>query len=205
MSLVKLSLASMPTTEKLQFARLIAQNLQLYDIFEGPPVGFEELLAASLELETAYNNAQIARQDAMEKTTVQENADDVLDGMLTQLGNFVQSVSAGEASIIELIGMSVRNTPSPVGDLPAPPNFAVIAGQSGGQITLRWEKLHGARSYLAEHSSDPDSGWTRAGACTKTKLALNGLTSAARYWFRVAAIGTAGQGAWTDALAKIAP
>jgi len=32
-----------------------------------------------------------------------------------------------------------------------------------------------------------------------------GLTSGTRYWFRVAGVGTAGQGAWSDPATKVAP
>jgi hypothetical protein len=206
MSLVKLSLASMTPTEKLQFARLIANNLEIHaDTFPEPPRSFEEIRDASDELQASYNLAQMARQDAMERTTIQDNDSDALDLMLAQTANYVQSVSGGEASIIELVGMGVRNTASPVGELPAPANFVVVAGQNGGRITLRWEKLRGARVYVAEHTTDLAASWTRAGAVTRTKLALEGLTSAARYWFRVAAVGAAGQGAWSEALAKVAP
>ena len=35
---------------------------------------------------------------------------------------------------------------------------------------------------------------------TKAKAYVDGLTSGTRYWFRVAAVSAAGQGAWSEAV-----
>jgi hypothetical protein len=45
---------------------------------------------------------------------------------------------------------------------------------------------------------------TPPATATKSKATVTGLTSGTRYWFRVAAIGSAGQGPWSDPATAIA-
>jgi chitodextrinase len=46
--------------------------------------------------------------------------------------------------------------------------------------------------------------WKQAGFSTKAKFSVRGLASGTRYWFRVAALGTAGQGPWSQHASAIA-
>jgi hypothetical protein len=206
-SIVKLSLNSIPIAEKIQFARMVADRLELNaEIFPEPPFNVDSMADLIGTLVSSYNAAQMARQDAREKTTLQDDAEAAVDQMLTQSAAYVQNVSAGEASLIELVGMSVRNPGRPIGELPAPAAFSVKTGEADGEMFLQWEKTRGARSYYAEHAPDsPSLVWTRAAVSTKVKATVTGLNSGTRYWFRVAAVGAAGQGTWSDAIDKIAP
>ena len=45
---------------------------------------------------------------------------------------------------------------------------------------------------------------TPAGVTTKSKGPVTGLTSGTKYWFRVAAVGAAGQGAWSNPASRTA-
>ena len=44
-----------------------------------------------------------------------------------------------------------------------------------------------------------------AGAATQSKMSVRGLTSGQRYFFRMSAVGAAGQGPWSEAVSKMAP
>jgi hypothetical protein len=77
-----------------------------------------------------------------------------------------------------------------------------------GEVDLQWNPIRrGLKSYIIEKTTDAGAatGWTHAGISTKSKTSISGLTSGTRYWFRVAAVGTAGQGPWSDPATKTAP
>ena len=48
------------------------------------------------------------------------------------------------------------------------------------------------------------SVWTNAPPSTKSKCTIANLVAGTRYWFRVAAVGAAGQGPWSDPATKMA-
>ena len=78
-------------------------------------------------------------------------------------------------------------------------------GTGAGELMLRWNAVRGARSYYVEQRADgasPDA-WTAAAASTKAKATVKGLVSGRKYWVRVAANGSAGQGAWSEAVGKV--
>ncbi|MEI6236400.1 MAG: fibronectin type III domain-containing protein [Planctomycetota bacterium] len=87
------------------------------------------------------------------------------------------------------------------GDLPSAPS-----SDMDGTVDLTWDKVRGANSYMIQKSPDPITGgsWTMGAISTKSSATLSGLTSGTKYWFRVAAIGAAGQGAWSDPATKMA-
>ena len=47
--------------------------------------------------------------------------------------------------------------------------------------------------------------WTHAKTVVKSSATVDNLTSGQRVWFRVAAVGAAGQGPWSDLATKIVP
>jgi hypothetical protein len=49
------------------------------------------------------------------------------------------------------------------------------------------------------------TGWRHAFVVTKSSASVPGLVSGKRHWFRVAALGAAGQGPWSDPATKTAP
>jgi hypothetical protein len=80
-------------------------------------------------MDAAYLAARTARQDAKNRTIVQK--EEVLDGVLGQLANHVESISGGDgADIMSVLGMDVRAAQAVTGDSPAPENLAASAGRS---------------------------------------------------------------------------
>ena len=49
------------------------------------------------------------------------------------------------------------------------------------------------------------ASWRQIGIFTKTNFVTNSFTSGTKYWFRVAAVGAAGQGPWSFVIAMMAP
>ncbi len=67
--------------------------------------------------------------------------------------------------------------------------------------------MRGAKTHVVEVCPDPlsEANWKRIGLPTKSSFTASGLTSGNKYWFRVAAVGAAGQGPWSDQAMKMAP
>lgn len=207
MGKIKLNLRNMNVTEKIQFARQIETAMAGNATFPTPDPPLATITTCATDLENAYNNANVAKQDASMKVSIQDDKEISLDANLQKLANYVESASDGNEAKIQSAGMSVRAKPVPVGALPMPAGLAATAGDKEGEIDLSWDRVTGAKSYEVEQSPDPitTSSWKHAGVSTKSSITVSGLTSGTKYWFRVAGIGAAGQGAWSDPATKYAP
>jgi chitodextrinase len=67
--------------------------------------------------------------------------------------------------------------------------------------------VRNARSYVIERSPDPPTAntWTQVALVTRSRATITGLASGTKYWFRVAALGPAGQSGWSNPATKVAP
>ena len=109
--------------------------------------------------------------------------------------------------MIESVGMSVKAPGAPIGSLPAPQKLIATTTTAPAKVSLRWQSVKGAKSYQVQAATDITGAgnWQPAASSTKGRSVISGLTSGTKYWFRVAAIGAAGQSPWSDAAVKIAP
>ena len=207
MAQVKVGSSGLPIPDKIQYARQIVIDMTGNANYITPAPTLPSIGTAATTLETTYNAAQTARQVAKSKTAIQNTADAALDLLLMQLGNYVENTSGGDIGKITSSGFSVKAPATPVGDLPAPDNVSVAPSASAGTVDMKWNRVRGANSYLVSRAADSTAplDWSAGIATTKAKAAVNTMTSGGKYWFRVAAVGAAGQGAWSDAVSKIAP
>jgi hypothetical protein len=175
--------------------------------FATPSPALETLSEAAAVLESAYNAAQQARANAKTQTSIMGQKSATLDLLLMQEASYVQSSSGGDKAKIESAGFDVRDTPTPIGQLPPPSEPKAAPSQHSGAINLSWKKVRGAKSYLIERALDSNQPreWAVATMSTKTKAVVNTMTSGLRYWFRIAAVGSAGPGAWSEPISKIVP
>jgi hypothetical protein len=129
-----------------------------------------------------------------------------VDLLVSQLASYVDNASGGDAEKIESAGFDVRATPSPVGPLPAPTDVQVEPSEHAGTAEVSWSPLRGAKAYVVERAADGATlNWAIIGTSTRSKASLNSMASGNRYWFRVAAVGAAGQSAWSDPVPLFAP
>jgi hypothetical protein len=211
LSKIKLNLKSLSIPEKVSRARQIVTALTGNADFASPQPALAQVTASVNALETAYNEAQAARQEAKAKTSAQGQKEEEVDRILSQLASYIDSASGGDETKIKNAGLDVRSTSggssSPGGGSTAPAALEATASDYDGQIDLRWERVEKAKSYIIEKSLDPPTGtsWSQAAVVTKARASVSGLTSGTKYWFRVAAVTTTGQTAWSDPATKIAP
>ena len=141
---------------------------------------------------------------AMQRTELQQEGRK-LDLMLTNLARYCESHCNNDPAVLESSGFPLQQTPTPVGPLPAPTGLRSAPGEMPQTAKLRWNTLRGAKSWKAECASSPTGPWTLFYTGTKARCTAPGLTSGDVYYFRVAGIGAAGQGPWSDISEKRAP
>jgi hypothetical protein len=207
MGKIKLNLRNLDVSEKLQFARQIVSGMSGNPNFPTPDPALTLVTAAADSLESAYNEANVAKQNATARASTQDDTESALDAVLMKLANYVENASDGDETKILSAGMSVRAKPTPIGALAMPSNLAATAGDKEGEIDLSWDRVTGAKSYIIEMCPEPitPTGWKQVTVSTKSGFTVTGLTSGAKYWFRVLGIGAAGQGPWSDPATKYAP
>ena len=205
MAKVKLDLRNKSIPEKVQKMRQFVAAMTGNESFSTPSPVLAAVTSAADDLEAAYNEAQAVRLLAKEKTVAQDAREREADGIVTQLAAYVEGTSGGDAATIQSAGMDVRDEAAPVGELPAPGDLTATVGDMDGEIDLDWDNVRRASSYLVQQSPDPPGSWQQAAVVTKSKHTVTGLTSGTKYWFRVAAIGSAGQSPWSQPACKVAP
>jgi hypothetical protein len=207
MGKIKLNLRNMDVSEKLQFARQIVTAMTGNATFPTPDPALATVTSASDALETAYNAANVAKQDATAKSSTQDDSESALDTVLMKLANYVENASDSDETKILSAGMSVRAKPTPIGAIAMPSSLTATAGDKEGEIDLSWDRVTGAKSYVVDMCPEPitPANWKQVTISTKSGYTVTGLTSGMKYWFRVCGIGSAGQGPWSDPATKYAP
>jgi hypothetical protein len=208
MSKIRLNLSTLTIPQKIAKARQIVKALTGNPKFPTPSPALAAITAAADELETGYADAQTARQVAKEKTSIQNDKEDALDGVLNQAAAYVESVAGEKEDAILSAGMDIREPGKATSEAPTQPQaLAPREGAHEGEIDLTWDVVRIAKSYVIERSDDPVTGksWSHIGVSTRANFTVKGLTSGTRYWFRVAAVNNNGQSGWSDPATKIAP
>lgn len=207
MSYAKLGLDDLTVPAKIQYGRrLIAGITDNPTIFVTPNPTVAALTAEVDAMEAAYNDAKAARLNAKTLTQILEDRVDSFESDVSQLASYVDNIANGDAVTIERSGFSVRATPTPVGPLPAPTDLQAEAGEHKGHAALHWGTIYGAKSYLIERAEDaPELKWGFIASSTKRSADVNSMISGKTYWHRVAAVGAAGQGPWSDPVPLLAP
>lgn len=194
--------------EKIQFSRQVTTGIAANPTgFPNPLPAIAGIVTATNDFENAFNAAQAARDTAKAKTVTQNEKEAHLNLLLNQIGAYAETITNGNVSLLNSIGISERITHSRVGDLPHPSNISSSASDHPGTVDLHWDKVTGVKIYMIEFTTDPAgaTGWQAAGTSTKSSFTVENLTSGTKYLFRIAAVGTAGQSAWSDSVNKIAP
>ena len=88
-----------------------------------------------------------------------------------------------------------------------PPGLTAAAGEHEGELMLSWKAVSNAYSYIIESSLDPatPTSWMHVGIATAANQVVSNLTTGKKYWFRVKAVGAAGESGWSEQASKTVP
>jgi hypothetical protein len=148
--------------------------------------------SARANLQTAVADGDAAAANAM--------------NLLNQEAAYVDTTSGGDPVKIQSSGFDVAGAGGPIHMTPVT-NLGAAVGDSPGEIDLNWNPVPGAKSYEIHTSTDPNTptSWAFKDSATKSKVTLDGLTSASRIWVRVRAIGANDKGGWSDPAETVVP
>jgi hypothetical protein len=203
MAQLALALARKTLDEKILLADTMAQGLtDNPTVFPDPdptPVAITAagtaLRAAITALAEAEAVVEGRRADVLAKS-------EVLGGLLTKSAKFMENVTDGDPVKLALSGAPLKGAPAPIGELPAPGNLRASLGDNPGEDDLIWDGVKGGMVYIVQFGTGLDGPWTQGYMGTASKCTITGLISGQEYVFRVCAVGTAGQGPWSDIAAK---
>ncbi len=129
-------------------------------------------------------------------------------GGFSLLGDYVQNASGGDAVKIESAGMDVRAAAAPVA-MTKVLDLAVSEGDNPGSLDAMWKPVRGARSYEIQVNTvnpDVEANWSFKKSTSKSSDTVAGLTSGAKAWVRVRAIGGHDDaGPYSDPATKVVP
>jgi Fibronectin type III domain len=204
---VKLSLATLSVPDKINWALSFNNSVKDDPRFAAHQSLIARAETAILELQAAYMEAQETRSLSMTRTAVLHQKEDVFDQLLTALGLAVEIESGGDEAFILSKGASVKSYPVKASIPRHPEALSATKSASPGTIYLKWKRVSGSHSYLIRATgniADADS-WVQVAVSTRTLAEVSGLDSGKQYWFQVSAVGSAGQGPWSDPVVKMAP
>lgn len=210
MGKIKLELAQRNIENKIQFGIEVdsaMSNAGGGATFTGLSAGQTAMATSKGTLQTKWTEYNGALQLAQQKYTELQSAEADFDRDMTKLANEVENLADGNVSIIQSAAMDVKAPKSPPQIPEQVLNLKVEEGDSAGTMKLSWKNVKGAKSYNIEITTDVNSptSWAFKVSSTKSKIVINTLTSGMKYWFRVYAVGSAGNGAPSDPAVKYAP
>jgi hypothetical protein len=204
---VKLNFRSLTVPEKVARAQQIVAAMTGNSNFPTPNPTLAAVTTAVNDLQTADADAQAARREARHLTGERDRKEDKLIQLITQLGAHVESVAGDDEAKIMSAGLEMRSDrTTDTSEATAPETLTATTGNHEGEVELSWDAVRGARSYVVERTTDPQTApWTHAGVSPRSSLIIEGLESGKRYYFRVAAITLNGQSPWSNHAVKVAP
>lgn len=207
MAKVKLGLGSLNPQETVAFANTVktavAANAALF-VTPNPTIAvFSALITAANTKIAAYDSAVASTATALAD---RDAALAALRASFTQLGDYVQNITAGDKVKIESAGIPVRadRTPSVMTQVL---NLVLTAGDFPGTLDVAFDPPTGAKSFEVQTSSEPvtDTTWAFKMSLAKSSGTIPGLTSGSKVWSRVRAVGASGVGPWSDPAVKVVP
>jgi hypothetical protein len=195
MAQVKLGFRQMTVPEKIQVSKSVITLMTGNLSYPTPNPTLAAVTTAITNLEKAY---EAAHDGGKSKTAFMRTQEKALIGLIVQLTAYIQVASGGDSNIILSSGMQVRSTATPPQPLPQPEAVKVMTSSNEGEVNLKWQPIYTAVAYVIQQSLDGNTNWTESGNSTKSNIAIGGLVSGSRAFFRVAAIGPKGQSPWSS-------
>lgn len=204
---VKLELREKDVAQKIAFGKAVTTAMLAAPEFSGITAAINTAKDIVSALDTSKTQKDLAEEAAQAATANQDHKTNAFDIAFTELGNLVDNIAKGDKEIIDKAAMGhyYPGKSGPVGNMPQVKNLNLSAGDMEGELDAHWDSIKGAKSYNLQWSSDTPDNWKPYSTVTKSNASLSGFGSGIKIWVRVAAIGAAGQGPWSDPAFRFTP
>ncbi len=192
---------SRPIPSRIQRTEEIVDSMTGNQYFDNPSPTLAEVTTAKDELSAAYSKAL---GGGLELKATQRTKDAVLKALLRSLCNYVNGVAQGDENIVLSSGFEASKIPESVGDMPQVTEVFGVGSDGKGMVTLKWKWIYGAKSYVVEMSEDGVAFKPELTTTRSTKVEIKGLVIGQFYYFRIAAVGAAGQGGFSNVYKALA-
>ena len=159
--------------------------------------------------------AGIAAVDAEEEKlkTLRIQRDQLVDAAMLKysaLGSCVENkaIKANDPSIVTGAGFDLAGDVTPTPNVVSRVmNLVLTHGDFDGSVDASWNRDRKAKSYKVQMCIDPptDASWKDVDTTSKSSFTLKNLVSGAKIWVRVCAVGSDGNGPWSDPAVIVVP
>ena len=197
---ILLDFIRLAVAEKIAFYRNVITKLTGNAVFPTPDVPLTEAKTAVDKLEASL----LASKDGSHTAIAVLHADEeAADDIFRTLAAYVDRISDGDESEMLSSGFHVSKQPVPIQKAA----LAVEDGPNSGSIKLVAKAVEKAGAYIWQYAKDTlptsESSWTQAGTGTRSFYEMTGLTVAAKYYFRVAAVTPDGTSDFSAPVLKV--
>jgi hypothetical protein len=168
--------------------------------FPNPPAA----LATLKQLLPGYHNAVAnAKGRDKEMVAIKRAKKAEVIALLTELAAYVTLTCDGNEALLLNSGFHISGENGEQRVL-AIQKLVVELGPPG-EVTTRVKRVAGARAYMHQYTTEPpgsETVWISEGS-TNAYYTFRGLKSAVKYWFRIVALGSAGQTVYSPVDARV--
>lgn len=214
MAQVKQGLDEMNPGEMAQYGENVVAGMTANANFPTPVPSLAEISSAVSAVRTNLTSVEASKAQLSADNAAVRAGVATLSSLLSGEGNTVQAAAdkaeregvGDPTQIIKSANMGVKADAAPIGNLPAPTGLSATDGHDDGDINAHCNRVKGAVSYVWETCAgeNPIAGaWGGTKVSTASTMMLSGYEVGARIWVRVAAVGAAGQGPWSEPVSLI--
>jgi hypothetical protein len=201
MAKVKLGLSRLSPDELVDLGNTVKTAMTGNANFPAPNPPLATIGTLVTTAQTKINAYNLLKAQTDTALSDRDTALQALRNGLSQEGDHVQNVSGGDRTKIESAGMSVRDDGAPIGTPTQVLNLVLTEGDFEGSLDAAWDRVRGASSFEIQISPDPitPTSWAFKQSASKSSATISGLTSGAKLWVHVRAIGAGNTpGPWSD-------
>ena len=195
MSRIKIEFERLPVLAQVSKSRDIQTKMGGNIVYGTPVPSLAEVKAATDKLELLYNQALNKDMEKKANVRIQRK---VLKGLITELADYIQITSRGDAIKILSSGFDVRRGRTPVGIPGIPERLKLKAATIEGELEITWKAVKGAKSYIVEYALNSEFAQiVGSRVVTRARFKATKLAEGVKYWFRVQAVNAAGYSGWS--------
>ncbi len=203
---IKLGFRTFSNLALAEFSELVAKSMANNKYYPKPDPDLDVLKRGAKALRDQIVVAEQLRNDADAATRKVETLRKKLEGNIRDEAMYVECTNS-DPGAIQTAGFKLCAKP---GGKPHPvsiPDALKATSKFECAIDLKWQPVRHAKSYAVEMATKLDNttaDWSLCDIPTRSNFTLKDLKSGQRYWFRVAAVGAAGQSEWTGPVSRVA-